>query len=317
MKLVRPITIEEIQHIFSLTIIQAPHSIKSISGINEINKIEEGDLTFVDHIKYYDTALQSKAKMIIINTQDYHFPENKIIAYHPNPFLAYNTIGKTLKAMQFPEEETHLDIHPSAKIAPNVSIGNYVYIGKNTIIHPNVTIYDHVFIGDNVIIHANTVIGKDAFYYNKQGDTYAKMETLGNTIIEDEVEIGSNCSVDAGVSGTTIVGRGTKVDNLVHIGHGVVIGQNCLLCAQVAIAGKTKIGNQVILYGKVGVSKCLEIGDNAIILASSNVDKSLEGNKKYFGSPAQESMKEFRIQAALRFLPKLMEEFKILQKNFM
>ena len=184
-------------------------------------------------------------------------------------------------------------------IFPNTYIGNNVVIGKDCILYPNVTIMDNCVLGDKVIIQSGTVIGSDAFYYNKKTGRdihYKKMNSCGRVVIEDAVEIGAGCTIDRGVSGDTIIGAGTKIDNLVHIGHDTEIGKNCLFAGQVGIAGATKIEEEVILWGQVGVSKTLTIGKKAIVYAQSGVKDSIEGGKVYFGSPvedAREKMKEF------------------------
>jgi UDP-3-O-[3-hydroxymyristoyl] glucosamine N-acyltransferase len=307
----KPIDIAVLSQSYDLEIL-ATDSDSSIIGINEIHKVASGDITFVDVAKYYDKAFNSDATFIIINAKDVKCPKGKSLLYSKNPFLTYNQIAKDY----FPTQHSNHLIHPSAVIGkssiiyPNVFIGPGVTIGENCIIYPNTTIYANTTIGNDVIIHSNTAINSDAFYYNKQGGEYNKMHTIGTTVIEDKVEIGSNCSIDSGVSGVTRIGRGTKLDNSIHIAHGVVIGENCLLCAQVAVAGKTTIGNNVILYGKVGVSKGITIGDNAIILASSNVDKSLEGGQRYFGSPAVEARLAMKHFAAARMLPEFMNKLK-------
>jgi UDP-3-O-[3-hydroxymyristoyl] glucosamine N-acyltransferase len=190
-----------------------------------------------------------------------------------------------------------------------------VKIGKNCVIHPNVTIYDYSEIGDNVIIHSNTVIGCDAFYYKGRPEVYEKMHTIGRAIIEDDVEIGACCAISSGVSGDTIIGAGTKLDNHIHIGHGTILGKKCLLAAHTAIAGKTTIGNNCIIYGKVGISKDLRIGDNTIILASSNVDKDLDGGKTYFGSPAIDARQKWKELAITRMLPSMWDKLKVLAKE--
>ena len=182
---------------------------------------------------------------------------------------------------------------------PNVFIGKDVILGKNCIIHPNVTIMDNCIIGDHVVIQSGTVIGSDAFYYNKKSSReihYKRMLSCGRVVISDHVEIGANCTIDRGVSGDTLIGTGTKMDNLVHIGHDTIVGKNCLFAAQVGIAGATVIEDEVILWGQVGVSKTLTVGKGAEIYAQSGVPSSLEGGKKYFGSPAEDAMfkkKEF------------------------
>lgn len=282
-----------------------------LRGLNEIHKVKAGDISFVDTPKYYEKVLNSPASYIIVNAE-MECPQGKCLLYSNNPFLVYNQIAKNY----FPTLHSSDLISPEAQIGentiiyPNVSIGRNVQIGSDCIIYPNVTIYSNTTIGDNVIIQSNTAVGSEAFYYNKQQGAYIKMHTIGNTVIENDVEIGSNCSIDAGVSGTTRIGRGTKMDNQIHIAHGVEIGENCLLCAQVAIAGKTIIGNNVSIYGKVGISKGLTIGDNAIILASSNVDKNLEGHQRYFGTPAVEARQAMKYHAAARMLPNVLDKIK-------
>ena len=269
------------------------------TGINEIHKVENGDLVFVDHPKYYDTCLKSDATFIIIN-KAVDCPEGKALLVVAHPFEAYLKIVKHFR----PFEAATTLISNSAVVGegtyiyPNTFVGHHVSIGKNCFIHPNVTILDYCIIGNNVTIQAGTVIGSDAFYYNTKKDRdvwYKKMESCGCVLIEDDVEIGANCTIDRGVTNDTIIGRGTKMDNLIHIGHDSVIGKNCLFAAQVGIAGAVNIGNGVILWGQVGVSKTLTIGDNTIVYAQSGVPASLEGNKVYFGSPvepAKEKMKE-------------------------
>jgi UDP-3-O-[3-hydroxymyristoyl] glucosamine N-acyltransferase len=280
-----------------------------IGSINEIHKLLEDSITFVDHEKYYDKVLNSIARVVIIN-QAVACPEGKTLLVVDNPFEVYNDLA--LKARPFePQQEM---VHSTAQIGensiimPNVFVGHHVKIGRNCIIHPQVTIYPYSEIGNNVIIHANTVIGNDAYYYHKDNEAYSKMHTIGRAIIEDDVEIGASCSISSGVSGDTIVGKGTKVDNQVHLGHGTVVGKNCLLAAQVAIAGKTNIGDNVVLFGKVGVSKGISIGENAVVLAASNVSKTLPGNETYFGSPANKAKDVWREMAHLRMLPKVWKQ---------
>jgi UDP-3-O-[3-hydroxymyristoyl] glucosamine N-acyltransferase len=271
-----------------------------VTGINELHLVSPGDLAFVDHPKYYDACIQSAATFIIINKET-SFPEGKALLIVADPFEAY------LKIVNF-----YRPFHPSLQLKsesaivgegtilmPNVYLGNHVKIGKNCIIHPHVTILDYCEIGDHVIIQSGTIIGSDAFYYNKKTNRdvhYKKMTSCGRVLIEDAVEIGANCTIDRGVSGDTVIGAGTKMDNLIHIGHDTVVGKNCLFAAQVGIAGATTIEDNVILWGQVGVSKTLTIGKDAVVYAQSGVKDSIEGGKVYFGSPvedAREKMKEF------------------------
>jgi len=196
-------------------------------------------------------------------------------------------------------------------IFPSAFIGNNVTIGKNTIIHPQVSIMDHCIVGDNVVIQAGTVIGSDAFYYNSKKDRdiwFKKMPSCGRVIIEDYVEIGAGCTIDRGVSHDTIIGRGTKMDNMIHIGHDTVVGKNCLMAAQVAIAGVVTLEDGVTLWGQVGVSKTLTIGANAVIMAQSGVGKDTEGNKSYFGSPIEDAREKMKELVWVKRIPELWEK---------
>jgi UDP-3-O-[3-hydroxymyristoyl] glucosamine N-acyltransferase len=177
-------------------------------------------------------------------------------------------------------------------VFPNSFIGNHVQIGKHCIIHPNVTIMDNCIIGDHVVIQPGTVIGSDAFYYNTKKNRenwYRKMPSCGRVIIEDFVEIGAGCTIDRGVSHDTIIGKGTKFDNTIHIGHDTVIGKNCLFAAHVAVAGYVNIKDGVTIWGQVAVNKTLTIGENAVLLARTGVGADLEAGKTYWGAPAQEA----------------------------
>ena len=284
----------------------------SATGINEIHKVEKGDIVFVDHPKYYQTCVNSAATVIIIDKYT-EFPEEKTLLIVKEPFEAYIKLVNHFRPFN-PSPKSVGDtavIGKNTVIMPNAFIGNHVELGNDCIIHPNVIILDHCVIGNNVIIQAGSVIGSDAFYYNKKTDRdihYKKMNSCGRVVIEDFVEIGANCTIDRGVSGDTVIGAGTKIDNLVHIGHDTEVGKNCLFAGQVGIAGATKIEDNVILWGQVGVSKTLTIGKNAIVYAQSGVKDSIEGNKVYFGSPvedAREKMKEF---VWIKRIPQLWEK---------
>jgi UDP-3-O-[3-hydroxymyristoyl] glucosamine N-acyltransferase len=261
------------------------------TGINEIHKVEAGDLVFVDHPKYYDKCLQSDADFIIINSNNVTIPEGKTLLVCNNPFEAYQTISNHFRPF-VPSNKNISDsaiIGDNTVVMPNAFIGNHVVIGNNCIIYPNVTIMDYSVIGNNVIIQAGTVIGGDAFYYNTKKNRevwYKKMSSCGNIVIEDNVEIGCGCTIDRGVSSSTIIGKGTIIDNLVHIGHDVVIGKNCLLAAQVGIAGATTLEDGVTLWGQVGVNKTITIKSGAIVMGQSGVTHTIDGNNVYMGTPA-------------------------------
>jgi len=263
------------------------------TGINEIHKVEKGDLVFVDHPKYYDTCLNSAATFIIINKET-DVPEGKALLIVENPFDAYCKIADHFR----PFERATKNISDSAIIGegtfiyPTAFIGNHVSIGKNCIIHPAVSIMDHCIIGDNVIIQPGTVIGSDAFYYNGKKNReiwYKKMPSCGRVVIEDDVEIGANCTIDRGVSSDTKLGKGTRFDNLIHIGHDTVIGRNCLFAANVVVGGVVTVEDGVTIWGGAIVNKTLTIGENAVLLGRTGVTGSLAGNKTYWGTPAKEA----------------------------
>ena len=269
------------------------------TGINEIHVVEDGDLVFVDHPKYYEKCIHSAASFIIINKET-DFPEGKALLIVDEPFEAYLKIVNQYRPFAPSTEAVSAtaSVGENTVVMPNCFLGNHVKIGKDCIIYPNVTIMDYCQIGNNVVIQSGTVIGSDAFYYNKKTNRdihYKKMTSCGSVVIEDYVEIGANCTIDRGVTGVTRIGAGTKIDNLVQIGHDTIVGKNCLFASQVGIAGATKIEDEVILWGQVGVNKTLTIGKGAVVYAQSGVPASLEPGKTYFGSPvleAKEKMKE-------------------------
>lgn len=282
------------------------------TGLNEIHKVTPGDISFVDHPKYYDRCLNSAATVILINKEVTAFPKGKTVLVVDDPFSTYVKLVKHFR----PFVPAHTPVSDTAVIGegthlqPGVFVGHHVRIGKNCLIHPNVTIYDHTVIGDDVIIHAGTVIGADAFYFKRRKERdvqYDKLESCGRVIIEDAVEIGAGCTIDKGVSGDTIIGQGTKLDNQIHIGHGTIIGKNCLIAAQVGIAGKAHIEDEVILWGQVGVNKDLTIGKGAVVYAQSGVPASIEGGKVYFGSPVEDAKVKMRELGYMKRLPEIWE----------
>lgn len=282
------------------------------TGINEIHKVEEGDLVFVDHPKYYDVCINSAASFIIINKK-VSFPEGKALLITDDPFEAYQAIVRKFRPFS-PAVKLISDtavVGEGTFIGPNAFIGNHVTIGKNCVIQPNVTILDYCVIGDDVTIQAGTIIGSDAFYYNKKTNRdihYKKMLSCGRVVIENAVEIGAGCTIDRGVTSDTIIGAGTKIDNLVHIGHDTIVGRNCLFAAQVGIAGATTIEDNVILWGQVGVSKTLTIGQGAVVYAQSGVKDSIAGGKVYFGSPVEDAREKMKELVWIKRIPQLWEK---------
>lgn len=308
MKLLAPVSIQWLASLIDAEILG--NQDLQITGVNEIHQVEEGDVVFVDHPKYYDTCLQSAASCIIINNKEVVIPSGKALLFCTDPFEAYLKIVSHFKPFTASNEAISPDatMGEGCIIMPNVFIGKQVQIGKNCIIHPGVVIHADTIIGDDVIIQSNTVIGGDAFYYNTKKNRpawFKKMLSCGNVVIEDKVEIGAACTIDRGVSGSTLIGMGTKIDNMVHIGHDTQVGKNCLFAAQVGIAGGVKIEDGVTLWGQVGVGKTLTIGENAVVLAQAGVPSSLKGGKVYMGFPAEEAAIKRREYVWIKRIPEL------------
>ena len=279
-----------------------------ISGINEIHVVEAGDIVFVDHPKYYEKALNSEATIILIN-KEVDCPEGKSLLISDNPFRDFNKITKHFS----PFISSKVSIADTAIVGegtiiqPNVFIGNNVSIGKNCLIHPNVTIYDNAIIGDAVIIHANTVLGADAFYYKNRPEGFDQLLSVGRVVVKDNVHIGASCTIDKGVTGDTTIGKGTKIDNQVHVGHDTKIGKKCLIASQTGIAGCVIIEDEVTLWGQVGTNSGITIGKGAVILGQTGVTKSVPGGKTYFGTPISESRAKLK---ELAYLKRLLREEK-------
>lgn len=302
MKLTKQHTLKEIAAIINCEYEGDPNH--PVLGLNEIHMVEAGDIVFVDHPKYYDKALKSKATTVLINKK-VDCPTGKALLISDDPFRDYNKLVRYFHPINYSQKQ----ISDSAKVGknsvilPGVYLGSNVVIGDNCVIHPNVVIYDNCIIGDNVIIHANSVIGADAFYYKKRAEYFDKMISCGRVIIENNVEIGALCTIDKGVSGDTIIGAGTKLDNHVQIGHDTHVGKMCLMAAHVGIAGVVKIEDGVTIWGQAGVKSDVTIGKGAVLLAQSGLGEDIEPGKVYFGSPAGEARSKMKEVAALKMLP--------------
>ncbi|MBT8284060.1 MAG: UDP-3-O-(3-hydroxymyristoyl)glucosamine N-acyltransferase [Flavobacteriaceae bacterium] len=307
MKFSQPQTLKQIASLLGIEFVGADDF--QVLGMNEIHVVEPGDIVFVDHPKYYDKALNSKATIILINKK-VDCPEGKALLLSDEPFNDFNKLTRHFR----PFASASASISPSAKIGkstviqPHVFIGNHVTIGENCLIHPNVTIYDHCVIGDNVQIHAGTVLGSDAFYYKNRPEGFDKLLSGGRVVIEDDVEIGALCTLDKGVTGDTTVKEGSKLDNQVHVGHDTVIGKKCLIASQTGIAGCVVIEDEVTLWGQVGVTSAATIGKKAVVLAQTGVAKSLAGGKTYFGSPAEEARDKLKQLANVKRIPEILKQ---------
>jgi len=274
-----------------------------VEGMNEIHVVEPGDIVFVDHPKYYGTALRSAATVVLIN-KEVDCPEGKALLISDDPFRDFVKIGQHFNSFQASGKliSDSAEIGEGTQVQPNVFIGHHVKIGKNCLIHANVSVGNNSVIGDNVIIHSGTVLGGDGFYYKKRESGFDKLKSVGNVVIEDDVEIGANCTIDRGVTASTIIGAGTKIDNLVQIGHDTIVGKKCLFASQTGIAGCVAIEDEVTLWGQVGVKSGVKIGAKAVVLAQSGVGHNLEGGKSYFGSPAEDVRIMFKKISATNIL---------------
>jgi len=311
-----------------------------LTGFANVAAAKPGDLTFAESDEFFTAAENSAATAIIAGKNSYS--AKKIVIRVANPRIAF---AKAL-AVFFPEPTFAAGIHPtavvtaSAQIDPTVHIGPHCVVGERvrlgaqvvlqsgnsvgadsvlgdeTNLFPNVTIYPRTQIGRRVRIHAGSVIGSDGFGYVLDGGFHRKVPQVGNVVIGDDVEIGANVTVDRGALDSTVIGKGTKVDNLVQIAHNVQIGEHCIVISQVGIAGSTKLGHYVILAGQAGVAGHLKIGNQAVIAAQSGVMNNIPDGEKWFGSPAQPDREYKRQVLALRRLPDLLKKISAWEKKF-
>ncbi|GAB1855615.1 UDP-3-O-(3-hydroxymyristoyl)glucosamine N-acyltransferase [Flavobacteriaceae bacterium MHTCC 0001] len=309
MKFPRPETLKNIAQLINCEFVGDANF--PVLGMNEIHVVESGDIVFVDHPKYYDKALASAATIVLINKK-VECPEGKALLISDDPFRDFNKLSNYFK----PFQPSSTSISDSARIGagtiiqPNTFIGHNVAIGKNCVIHSNVSIYDDAIIGDNVTIHAGTVLGANAFYYKNRPEGFDRLISCGRVIIEDHVDIGASCTIDKGVTGDTTIKAGTKIDNLVQIGHDTIIGKKCLIASQVGIAGCVVIEDEVTIWGQVGITSGITIGKKAVISAKAGVSKSLEGGKGYFGIPADDFRSKYKEIASIKKIPEILDILK-------
>ena len=269
-----------------------------VLGMNEIHVVEPGDIVFVDHPKYYDKALDSKATIVLIN-KDVACPDGKALLISDDPFRDFNKLTDHFKPFKLANVAVATDavIGEGTIIQPNCFIGNHVTIGSNCVIHSNVSIYDDAVIGDNVTIHAGTVLGANAFYYKNRPEGYDQLKSGGRVVIKDNVDIGALCTIDKGVTGDTTIGEGSKLDNQIQIGHDTVIGKKCLIASQTGIAGCVVVEDITITKGTV-------------LYAQSGLGHTTEEGKTYFGSPAIEARAFFKERAYIKKLPEILKKLK-------
>ena len=307
MKFSTPQTIEGIARILNCDYIGNAEF--PVFGMNEIHVVASGDIVFVDHPKYYDKALASKATIILIN-KEVSCPDGKSLLISDDPFRDFNKLTNHFNPFIAATATISISaiIGDNTVLQPNVFVGNNVKIGNDCIIHSNVCIYDNAIIGNNVTIHSGTILGADAFYYKNRPEKFDKLLSGGNVLIEDHVDIGALCTIDKGVTASTTIGEGSKIDNQVHVGHDTVIGKRCLIASQVGISGCVIIEDFVTIWGQAGITSGITIGEKAVISAQSGVSKSLEGHKSYFGTPADDFRKKYKEIAAIRLIPEIMDK---------
>jgi UDP-3-O-[3-hydroxymyristoyl] glucosamine N-acyltransferase len=314
----------------------------SVNSFGKIEEAEDGQLAFLANPKYEEYLYSTKASVIIINDAlELKQPVTATLIRVPDAYTAFAKLLSTyqqmmqqqLKGVQQPVYISasasygqnvfigafaylgdNVKVGNNTKIHPNVYLGNNVKVGDNSIIHPGVKIYHDCVIGNKVIIHAGTVIGSDGFGFAPQADgSFKKVPQIGNVIIEDNVEIGANATIDRATIGSTMIRSGAKLDNLIQIAHNVEIGNSTVVAAQSGISGSTKVGKGVMIGGQVGIVGHINIGDGAKINAQSGVSKSVEAGKAVTGSPAHDYTSALRSQAISRKLPELEKRIKELE----
>lgn len=311
-----------------------------ITGISGIKEASAGDLTFLANAKYLPYLEKTRAAAVI-TSREISFAAKPIIRTD-DPSLAFANVIARLAP---PQMKHPCGVHPTlisgknVKLGLNVGIGPYVVledgvcvgdntviyagcylgygskVGSNSLIYANVSIREGITIGDRVIIHSGTVIGSDGFGFATIEGVHHKIPQLGTVVIEDDVEIGANVTLDRARFDKTVIGKGTKIDNLVQIAHNVVTGENCIIVAQAGISGSTTLGKNVILAGQVGVVGHISIGDNVIVMAQSGVSKSIPAETTVWGYPAKPEALAKRVNACVHNLPRLYKKVEALNKK--
>lgn len=310
-----------------------------LTGFAPADRAQAGDLTFAENENYFARAEQSLATAILVDGS--FTSTKKALIRVPNARLAFAEV----LPLFFPEPEFAPGIHPTAVVAPTAQVDSTAHVGpfcvlgdevtvgarsvlrgsnhlgakcklgQEVILFPQVVLYPGCEIGDRVRIHSGSVIGSDGFGYVPKAGVHVKVPQIGTVIIRDDVEIGANVTIDRGALGPTIIGKGTKIDNLVQVAHNVSIGDHCLIVSQAGIAGSTRLGNHVVMAGQVGLSGHLKIGNRVTIAAQSGVMHNIPDGEKWFGYPAQPDRQAKRQIVALTHLPELLRRVAELEKK--
>ncbi len=315
----------------------------AVSSFGKIEEAKEGQLTFFANPKYEEFLYTTRASVVIINeAHELKQPVTATLIRVPDAYSAFATlltkyqeivqqqltgiqepsyiaktatVGENVFIGAFAYLGEGVTVGDNSKVYPNAFIGDNVSVGKNSVIHPGVKIYHSCKIGDNVVIHAGTVIGSDGFGFAPQADgSFKKVPQIGNVVVESNVEIGANATIDRATIGSTLIKSGAKLDNLIQIAHNVEVGHSTVIAAQAGVSGSTKIGNGVMIGGQAGIVGHIQLGDGAKVNAQSGVSKSIEPGKAVTGSPAYDYTSALRSQAAARKLPDLEKRVKELEE---
>lgn len=334
------LTVKEVARLVSGKIIGDENLV--IKSVAKIDEAKPGDLSFIYLPAYEKFQQTTQASALLVKPELQKTRKDITYIEVDFPEKAFFAILREFFTPVFPLEgiDRTAFIHPEAKLGNNVSIGKNVVVSKgckvgdNTKIFHNTVLYEDVevgndclifsnisirekcIIGNRVIIHSGTVIGSDGFGFSPdEKGVYHKIPQIGNVVIEDDVELGANVAIDRAALGSTIIKRGTKIDNLVQIAHNVIIGEDTVISSQTGISGSTKIGNHVIIAGQVGIVGHIEIGDNVVLMAQSGISKSIKKPGYYFGYPAKELKTSQKLEAHIRNLPDYAEKIKKLEEE--
>jgi UDP-3-O-[3-hydroxymyristoyl] glucosamine N-acyltransferase len=292
-----------------------------IDSASTLEDARQGQISFLANPKYAKQLESTNASVVIVSPK-VSVDRQMNLLRAKDPYYAF---AQAVVALHGHRVHPHQGIHPKSHvdptavvgegtvIYPGVFIGPRAKIGRDGILYPNVVVYDDCLIGDRVVIHANTSIGSDGYGYATHGGVHHKIPQIGNVVIEDDVEIGANCSIDRAALGSTVIGRGTKFNDNISIGHGTTIGEHCLIVSQVGIAGSVTVGHHVTMAGQVGVAGHLTIGDNVTVAAQSGILSDVPDQSVVLGSPAMPLMHARRTYAIFRNLPELADRVKKLE----
>jgi len=310
-----------------------------IQGIAAIDRATSREITFITGRRFARLAPQSQAAAFIVSPEHADLPRPLIVV--PHPYLAYArvaalfapprprhpgvshlaclgrdlTLGRDVSIAPLVFIGDQVRLEDRVTIMPGCFLGDEVQVGADSLLYPNVTVLERCQLGERVIVHAGTVIGADGFGFVPGPEGHLKISQLGTVVIEDDVEIGANCTIDRGALGETRVGRGVKMDNLVHLAHNVTVGEHSLLVAQVGVSGSTKVGRHVALGGQAGLVGHIEIGDGAQVGAQSGVTHNIPAGQTVIGSPPRPQREFARIQALLSKLPEIYQRLKRLEQR--